>query len=558
MPTDLSPAERDDRQVERLINKKPPPSRKYRPKRGPKHDNRRKRMVDPTDPDTKALQRDRKSSLADIALRVAFPSFRGSGKLLTTRVLRAIAEGMAPDEALASYGVDTLEAMSSKTAAYHGVVQQGHPSGPTNTGYKSYDKRYFGKPEFESIVAHAKELLKTDWLSDGWDGGAEDAPFRAALDLAIHLADSNLYQGKIDGETYNMLLARLTKSKADLFTDTLITEDKPSSRSAATMKNMTPSDSITNMVRVANELRHTDPRRALEIMKNVRALRVAQIPVESQVQHQAEEACDMTASPDGMPAPSMPAAPEAARQAAPPGAGGGEQTSGLQKGGPNIKDVKHQLDMFGKARTPDDLMEVLTKLAESVKTSSARTASSILEELSPIADMSDEEIQKLVSMGKRDLSKIEDVIKDWDDSKELSPEEVEAFVKGMDDFLNGMVAESEKVKTASVSVPIATLLRVAGISPEARIVMLPYLAAAKKKVEKAAKKKGKKKPAKKKDAPKKGNPFAKGGPLSKGAPAKGGKKGPPAKGKAPPFGGKKAPPFGKKASVDITDADTKW
>lgn len=560
MPTDLSPAEKDDRQVERLINKKPPPSRKHRTKRGPKHDNRRRRMIDKNDPDVKAAERDRKASLADISLRVAFPDDEKSGRsfLLTKSILRDIADGIPVQEALASYEDAQFEAMSSKTAAYHGVVQQGHPSGPTNTGYKSYDRRYFGKAEYESIVAHAKELLKTDWLATGWDGGAEDAPFRAALDMAINLADSNLYQGKIDGETYNMLLARLTKSKADLFADTLITEDKPSSRSAATMNNMKKDEAISNMVRIANSLRKSDPRSAFEIMKNVQAIRVAQVPVESQVQHQAEEACDMTGSSDGMPAPSGPsAAPPAAPSpgGAPPGAGGGEQTGGLQKGGPNLKDVKAQLDLFSKARSGEELMDVLTKLAESVKTAGSRTASSALEELAPIADMSDEEIQKLVQMGQRDVTKLEDIFKGWDDEKMLEPEEVETFVKGMDDFINNIVGEADKLKTASVAVPIATLLRVAGISPEARLVMMPYLAAAKKKVEKA-KKKGKKKPGKKKG----GNPFAKGGPLSKGGPAKGGKKGPPAKGgKAPPFGGKKAPPFGKKkASVDITDNDSKW
>lgn len=547
MPTDLSPAEKDDRQAERLINKKPPPSRKGRPKRGPKHDNRRRRMLDQNDPDVKALQRDRKVTLADIALKVAFgddEEKEGPGRLLTRADL-----GLPPREDEASYGGDPFEAMSSKTATYHGVVQQGHPSGPTNTGYKSYDKRYFGKPEYESIVAHAKELLKTEWLAEGWDGGAEDAPVRAALDLAIHLADSNLYQGKIDGETYNMLLARLTKSKVDLFSETLVPEGEKATRRAAVMKK---NAAVENMIRVANDLRKTNPRAALEIMKNVKALRVAQVPVESQVQHQAEEACDMTSS-DGMPPPSKPAAAPPVgpsdEAAPPPGAGGGEQTGGLQKGGPNVKDVKAQLDLFSEARSGEELMEVLTKLTESAKTAGSRVASSALQELAPIADMSDEEITKLVQSGKRDVTKLEDVMKDFGDAEALSPEQVEAFVKGMNDFINGIVGEAGKVKAASVSVPISTLLRVASISPEAKLVMMPYLAAAKKKVDKAkAKKKGKKKPAKKGPPKKGGNPFAKGG-----------KKGPPAKGKAPPFGGKKAPPFGKKkASVDITSDDVKW
>lgn len=605
MPTDLSPAEKDDRQVERLINKRPPPSRKRRNKRGPKHDNRRRRMLDKNDPDAKANARDRKASLADIALRVAFPeNDKGRGRLLTRADLKAgrilsddelqsagyDTSGASdaaflrslgyPDAGAASYGAIGPEDMSAKTAAYHGIVQQGHPSGPTNSGSPS-DKRYFGKPEFDSIVAHANELLKTDWLKYSWDGGAEDAPVRAALDLAIHMANSNAYQGKIDVETYNMLLARLTKSKVDLFSETLIPEGGEGKRSAATMSQKNPA--IENMVRIANDLRKTNPRQALEIMKNVRSLRVAQVPVEAQVQHQAEEE---VVSSNGMPSFEAPKKPGGLTgpgpgkhfdkdgneqdgdaidgDKTPPAAGGGDKTGGLTKG-PNVKDVKAQLDLFDKARTGEQLMEVLTKLAESVKTAGSRVATSAMEELAPIADMSDEEITKLVQSGKRDVTKLEEVLKGYDETKALSPEEVEAFVKGIDDFINGIVGEAEKAKVASVPVSVQTLLRVASISPEARMVVMPYLAAAKKKMDKAkAKKKGKKKPAKKKDAPKKGgNPFAKGGPLSKGGPpAKGGKKGPPAKGgkgKPPPFGGKKAPPFGKKkASVEISSDDTKW
>lgn len=579
MPTDLSPAEKDDRQVERLINKRPPPSRKRRNKRGPKHDNRRRRMIDKNDPDAKANARDRKATLADIALRVAFPeedAKAGPGRLLTRADLLAgriltddelQAAGYdtsgASDAAFlralgypavgaASYGTAGPEDMSSKTAAYHGIVQQGHPSGPTNTGYQSTDKRYFGKPEFDSIVAHAKELLKTDWLSHSWDGGAEDAPVRAALDLAIHMADSNVYQSKIDAETYNMLLARLTKSKVDLFSETLVPEGGEGKRSAATMSQKNPA--IENMVRIANDLRKTNPRQALEIMKNVRSLRVAQVPVEAQIQHQSQE---VTASPDGMPGPSAPPPSAGGDDGGGDDAGGPMEAQGGLTKGPNVKDVKAQLDLFGKAKTGEQLMEILTKIAESAKVASGRTATDAMAELAPIADMSDEEIMKLVQGGKRDVTTLEQILGGFGD--DLSPEEVETFVKGIDDFINHVVEESEKVKTASVSVPVSTLLRVASISPEAKMVMMPFLAAAKKKMDKAkAKKKSKKKPAKKKDAPKKGgNPFAKGGPLSKG-----GKKGPPAKGgkgKPPPFGGKKAPPFGKKkASVEISSDDTKW
>lgn len=556
MPTDLSPAEKDDRETSRLIDKSPAPSRKNRSKRGPKHDNRRRRMKDTSDPDAEAAKRDRKASLADIALKVAFGDEKvGPGYLLTRADL-----GLPPREVEAtSYGAPGTEDMSSKTAAYHGIVQQGHPSGPTNSGH-SPDKRYFDKSSYDSILAHAKELLKTDWLQYGWEGGAEDAPIRAALDLSIQLANDHAYQSKVDVETYNMLLVRLSKSDVDLFSDTLVPEGGNGKRSAAAMDK-----NLQSMIRVANDLRKSNPRAAFEIMKNVRAIRVAQVPVESQIQHQSQQGEEQQQAPATVRDEGQ-NAPPTVRQ---PPSGGGEQTSQQQQGqqeqqggltkGPSVKDVHHQLDLLSKARTPDDFMEALTKIKESVSVAS-RVATSATEELAPIADMSDEEIQKLVQMSKRDVTKLEDIMKGFDDAKPLAGEELEAFVKGVDDFINGIVSESEKVKTASVSVPVSALLRVASISPEARMVMMPFLAAAKKKMDKAAKKKKtKKKAPAKKDGPKKGgNPFAKGGPLSK-APAKGGKKGPPSKGKAPPFGGKKAPPFGKKkASVDISPDDTKW
>ena len=51
MPSDLTPAEREDKETERLIDKKPVPSRKYTERRGPKHDNRRRRVQE-ADKDT--------------------------------------------------------------------------------------------------------------------------------------------------------------------------------------------------------------------------------------------------------------------------------------------------------------------------------------------------------------------------------------------------------------------------------------------------------------------------------------------------------------------------
>jgi len=80
MPSDLSPSEKEERQVERLINKEPAPSRKPAERRGPKHDNRRDR-IDVDDPDMSSDDKDmslnyKSSSLSEllaIAARVAMP-----------------------------------------------------------------------------------------------------------------------------------------------------------------------------------------------------------------------------------------------------------------------------------------------------------------------------------------------------------------------------------------------------------------------------------------------------------------------------------------------------
>src|SRR5580704_769406 len=74
--TSLSPAEKDDREVERLINKKPPPSRKRTERRGPKRDNRRNIMKDTSEEsssDKKDLSRATHAALLNIARRIAKP-----------------------------------------------------------------------------------------------------------------------------------------------------------------------------------------------------------------------------------------------------------------------------------------------------------------------------------------------------------------------------------------------------------------------------------------------------------------------------------------------------
>jgi hypothetical protein len=123
-----------------------------------------------------------------------------------------------------------------RTAAYHGVLMQGHPNGPTNSGWNSIDKRYINKSHLDAIIASAKKMLKDNpWFEYNWGGGSNDAPFRAALDLAIYTADNNSYQSKIDAPTYEKLLNRLASWDYDTFEDTVLNMPKdPKKRKAST------------------------------------------------------------------------------------------------------------------------------------------------------------------------------------------------------------------------------------------------------------------------------------------------------------------------------------
>lgn len=242
MATDLSKSEKEDREAERLIDKKPAPSRKRAPRRGPKFDNRRRRV---------------KVDDADMKMSTA-------GKAAVWKL--ALELGAASNESASD------RTMPARTATYHGVLEKGHPTDSTDAPVRSYDKRYFGQKHFDSILKTAKGLLKEDWLKYGWDDGAGDVQFRAALDLAIHTADNCLYQSKVDSETYDMLLNRLAGWDHDTFSETVLPYKEGSNRSASSMS------SIDNIVRIANDLRHRDPVAALEILKNLRSLTAGDVP----------------------------------------------------------------------------------------------------------------------------------------------------------------------------------------------------------------------------------------------------------------------------------------
>jgi hypothetical protein len=237
----LSQSEKEDRDV-KPINFKPAPSRKHAP-RGPKRPDLKKRRIKPDDPDTKSAS--------------------------SRRALWEIASSLGA----ASYGGSPVKEMIGRQATYHGVHQKGHPTDSTDTPYRSYDRRYFGQKHFDSIVKFAKTLLKEDWLKHGWDGGSSDAPVRAALDIAVHMADGNLYQSKIDAETYDMLLNRLAGWDIDTFSETVLPPSEEPARRSASMSNP-----VQNIVQIANDIRQKDPVASFEILRNLRSIASGDLP----------------------------------------------------------------------------------------------------------------------------------------------------------------------------------------------------------------------------------------------------------------------------------------
>lgn len=353
----------------------------------------------------------------------------------------------------ASYRTSSIGKMSRRLATFHGVDdRRGHPTNPTNTGYQSYDKRHFKEPHFKSILKAAGEILKDDWCKFGWDGGAEDAPVRAALDIAIGTADGALYQSKIDAETYDMLLNRLAKWGHDSFSDTVLPEKaKPEEkkRNASAMKN----ESYMNIVRVANDLRSTDPRAALNILKNLRSLvstdadpGVAGIEMAPNVKAISNE------MPPGM--NGAPPAPDA-------GADDGEQTAGIMEG-----------DIVDLGSMGEDDFEKLKHDLE-------------------------QRAQKLFN--EKDVDAFLD---GWDDLMQEVEESMPDTMRSASSWARG--------------VPLPILVRIAASSPEARRVLGPVLVAAKKKQDKKQAKKSKTSKKDKKDdsgnpfGDKKAPPFGKG------------------------------------------------
>jgi hypothetical protein len=470
----LDPSEIEEQEVERLIGRKAPPSRKHTEHRGPKFDNRRRRI---------------KQDDSDLT------------------------DSDYPDEDLvksASNEAGSGRAMRTKSATYHGVLQQGHPSGPTNTVYRSYDKRYFGNDHYEMILKYASDLLKEDWLKYNWDGGSEDAPLRAALDLSIGLSNDHTFQNKIDSETYEMLLNRLSKWDHDSFAETILPLKKSKlinkfagqkkqgllDRSAS--MNKAQEKFIRGIIQTASDLREKDPKAAFEIIKNLRALvsseavstPISVVAGQQQEEEEEEEGCK-TGQQEQQ-------GQQQEQQGQKSQCGQQQQQQGQQQG------QQEQQQQQGQQEQQADTKDLEKSIEETLKGG-----------------------EKL---------KGEDAI---------DP-------KAFEEFLNNLEETFKKIqKTSAVILPLSLIIRTAATSDAARQILLPVLAAAKKKIDKKKdKKKGKGKP--------KGKGKGKGKSKSKS--------------KASPFGGKQAPPFGgapspltigdkkasRKASYNIEREDLNW
>ena len=153
-----------------------------------------------------------------------------------------------------------------KTSTYHGVIDTtGCPIEKPTIGDLPTFVRDFTNKDFDAIIKIANNLLKDDWFVNNWGDGSNDAPIRAALDMAIFIANESIYQSKIDANTYNLLLNDLADLKYDTFSDTMLPEKKSKTDKTASI-------SVMNMVKMASDIRSTHPVRSFSILKKLGTL----------------------------------------------------------------------------------------------------------------------------------------------------------------------------------------------------------------------------------------------------------------------------------------------
>lgn len=393
----------------------------------------------------------------------------------------------------ASNEISRFRNMATRLATYHGIKDvKGNPTDPPNTPYKSYDKRYFDEDHWKSIIKYANELLKDDWFKFGWSGTPKDSQLRAALDVSIHLADSNLYQSKIDADTYNMLLNRLGEWGYDPFSETILPFKKGKQAS--------------NLEKVAADRQQEGPKMSSNV-QSLRSLVSTEAPLDSPVKEQA------AATP-----PKEGGESEEAKKLT-------DEIHGLLKQHQMDKDIEAFIE-GGKKGGFKDLHSLLDKYRKaSSRFASIRIAAEAIDELleslggelSNLEDMSSDEIQKAL-----ETDQANEIIKDFDQAARLEgPEALEKMLKS----LKMLSQISRQASSGYVPVRLSTLIAAAYGNPAVRPILLPIIIT-------AAKKKMKK-------GPKKGKKDDKKGPPKKDK--KDDKKGPP-KDKKSPSKGKKSPP----------------
>lgn len=115
-----------------------------------------------------------------------------------------------------------------KTAVYHGVDPYAY--GPAAyPGWLQPHQRDFGESDFDSIVSSANDWLSSSLLTLATDGLVADARYRAALDLAIYAGP---YNGQIQPNVYNRLLAKLAQMPEPGMGETLETIREKKARSS--------------------------------------------------------------------------------------------------------------------------------------------------------------------------------------------------------------------------------------------------------------------------------------------------------------------------------------
>ena len=143
--------------------------------------------------------------------------------------------------------------MNTRISAYHGVDQRDfHPE----SNVVVWERRFYNPSDEKTILDGAKDFMGQDWCKFGWDGGANDASCRSALDLSIALSDGSKYAGKIESRLYDFLLNKLMGGEVEPFTDTLFVDEiTGTKRKQATMENRVASAEvpISTLIRVAFE-----------------------------------------------------------------------------------------------------------------------------------------------------------------------------------------------------------------------------------------------------------------------------------------------------------------